>query len=167
MNVGHLRYSYPCNAPCNRSGPTYSDFEPYPRHAGPLPASEDIVHIEGGVTGTTMRFSGPRQARDFIAYWCSTDHLLRNLPLKALEPLNKYVATQPGDTRRVMLAVQERHMASKGLDTISVCPQCRKDSPSLQVLSTGANHQRFGNPQRALRAVQYFCGQLAVAPLPP
>ena len=66
-----------------------------------MQASENIVHVEGGLTGVTMWFSGPRQAGDFIDSWCSTDH---PLPLKALE----YVATRPDD----MLAVQERHMAS-------------------------------------------------------
>ena len=130
-----------------------------------MPPSEDIVRIEGGLTGITLWFSGPRQAGDFILYWCLADHPLRNRPLKALEPLGQYVATRPDD----MLAVQEWHMASEGLDTLSMCPKCSKNN--LHVLSTGAKHQRFGNQQRAVR---YFCSQcqsiheqVAVAPLPP
>jgi hypothetical protein len=68
-----------------------------------------------------------------------------------------------------MLAVQEWHMASEGLDTLSICPRC--SSKDLHVLSTGARTQCFGNPQRAVR---YFCSQcqtihnqVAAAPLPP
>ncbi len=44
-----------------------------------MPLLENIVHLEGSHTGVTMWFSGPRQAGDFIAYWCSTDHPLRSL----------------------------------------------------------------------------------------
>ena len=47
---------------------------------------------------------------DFIDSWCSTDHPLRSLPLKNLEPPGQYVATRPDD----MLAIQERHMARRG-----------------------------------------------------
>ncbi len=66
-------------------------------HIRDMPPSEDIVRIEGGLTGPTLWFSGPHQAGDFILYWCSADHPLRNLPLKALEPLGQYVATRPDD----------------------------------------------------------------------
>ena len=55
-------------------------------HIRDMQASEDIVHIEGGHTGVSMWFSGPRQAGDFIAYGCAADHPLHNLPLTALEP---------------------------------------------------------------------------------
>ena len=85
-----------------------------------MPLSENIVHLEGSHTGVTMWFSGPRQAGDFIAYWCSTDHPLRSLSLKALQPPGQYVAIRPDD----ILAVQEWHMASEGLDTLSICSQC-------------------------------------------
>ena len=141
--MGNLRYSYPWSA----SAP--DQHVVILNRIRVMPASEDIVHIEGGPTGVTMWFSGPRQAGDFIHHWCSTDHPLRSLPLKAFEPPGKYVATRPDD----MLAVQEWHMASEGLDTNSMCPRCSNNS--LHV-STGAKFQRYGNPHRAVR---YFCGQ--------
>ena len=66
-----------------------------------MPASEDIVHIEGAPSGVTLLFSGQRQG-DFITYLCSADHPLRHLPLTALEPPNKYVATRPVATRQMI-----------------------------------------------------------------
>lgn len=55
------------------------------------------------------------------------------------------------------------------MDTYSVCPQCH--APGLQVLSTSAEWQTFGNRHRAVR---FFCGRCqtihdepALAPMPP
>ena len=67
------------------------------------------------------------------------------------------------------MAVQEWYTASEGMDSYSICPQCREQG--LCVLSTTGTQQRFGSPTRAIR---FFCGLCQsihddpdVAPLPP
>ncbi len=82
-----------------------------------------------------------------------------------LQPRSQYVALRPDD----ILAVQEWHMASEGMDTYSVCPACR--AKDLKVLSVTTDYQQFGN---WTRAVKIFCeqcqslhDQVAVAPMPP
>jgi ribonuclease HI len=127
--------------------------------------TNEIVCVEGKMDSVTFWFSGPRQAGDFIAHWCSHAHSLRHLRLKVLQPLSHYIAIRPDD----MLSVQEWHMASEGLDTYSNCPNC--SGTDLHVLSTSATAQRFGNPNRTIR---FFCGQcqtlhtqLSASPLPP
>ncbi len=83
--------------------------------------AEDILHLEGGNTGLTLWFSGPWQVGKFVASWCSGPHPLGAIPLRLLQPRSQYIAIRPDD----ILAVQESHMASEGLDTFSVCPTCR------------------------------------------
>ena len=60
-------------------------------------------------------------------------------------------------------------MASEGMDTYSVCPNCRETG--LHVLSTSATQQRFGNPTRAVKFFcehcQSICHEPAMAPMPP
>jgi hypothetical protein len=82
-----------------------------------------------------------------------------------LHPQSQYVAVRPDD----ILAVQEWHMASEGMNTYSVCPVCR--AKDLKVLRVTTDHQQFGN---RTRVVKFFCEQcqslyneFAVAPMPP
>jgi hypothetical protein len=116
------------------------------------PVMEEIVCVEDKVDSIMFWFSGPRQAGDFVAHWCSHAHSLCHLLLKVLQPLSQYIAILQDD----MLSVQDwhnaRHMASQGLDTYSICPNC--SGTDLHVLSTSA--QRFGNPNRTIR---FFCSQ--------
>jgi hypothetical protein len=51
------------------------------------------------------------QGRDRQVEWCARDNALRRAKIHALSPPAHYVATDPDD----MLAVQEWHMAAKGL----------------------------------------------------
>jgi hypothetical protein len=37
-------------------------------HIRDMPPSEDVVRIEGGLTGFTLWFCGPHQAGEFILY---------------------------------------------------------------------------------------------------
>ena len=142
-----------------------SAYEPTLKILRRWPVADEIVCVEGNGDSITFWFSGPRQAGDFVAYWCLHAHSLRHLPLKVLQPQSQYIAIRPDD----MLSVQEWHMASEGLDTYSICPNC--SGTDLHVLSTSATAQLFGNPNRTIR---FFCGQcqtlhtqLSVAPLPP
>lgn len=68
-----------------------------------------------------------------------------------------------------MLSVQEWHMASEGMDTYSICPNCQ--AKGLHVISTSATQQKFGNPARAVRffceQCQSTCTEPAMAPMPP
>jgi len=74
------------------------------------------------------------------------------------------VAVRPDD----IIAVQESHMASEGMDSYSVCPGCNQGG--MHVLSTSATDQRF---QYSARTIKFFCSQcqsvhdqLALAPMP-
>jgi hypothetical protein len=111
-------------------------------HLGTMETANDIVHLEGGSTGLTLWFSGPRQAGTFVADCCSGARPLGATPLRMLQPRSQYVALRPDD----ILAVQEWHMASEGMDTYSVCPACR--AKDLQVLSVTSTHQQYGNRAR-------------------
>ena len=129
------------------------------------PDAENMVHLAGNKRGLSIWFSGPRQAGDFIVHWSSGTFPGGNVPICPLQPPGQYVAIRPDD----MLSVQECYMASEGMDTYSVCPDCRKKG--LHVLSTSATHQAYGNPTRAIR---FFCEQCqmvydapALGPMPP
>ncbi len=87
-------------------------------HLGTMETANDVVHLEGRSTGLTLWFSGPRQAGTFVADCCSGARPLGTTPLRMLQPRSQYVALRPDD----ILAVQEWHMASEGMDTYSVCP---------------------------------------------
>ena len=86
---------------------------------GAMETANDVVHLEGRstVTGLTLWFSGPRQAGTFVADCCSGARPLGTTTLRMLQPRSQYVALRPDD----ILAVQEWHMASEGMDTYSVC----------------------------------------------
>jgi hypothetical protein len=88
-----------------------------------------------------------------------------NIPIHPIQPPGQYIAIRPDD----MLSVQESHMASKGMDTYSVCPACR--IKGLHVLNTSAVLQKFGNSYRAIRffceQCQTVCDEPALGPLPP
>jgi hypothetical protein len=73
------------------------------KNLGNTPAAEDIVYMEGRHTGLTLWFSGPRQARSFVAHSCSGEHPLRDIQLEVLLPKGQCVARRPDD----ILAVQE------------------------------------------------------------
>ena len=108
---------------------------------------ETANDIEGRSTGLTLWFSGPRQVGTFVAECCSGARPLGTSPLRMLQPRSQYVALRPDD----ILAVQEWHMASEGMDTYSVCPTCR--AKDLQVLSVTSTHQQYGNRTRAKNAL--------------
>jgi hypothetical protein len=130
-----------------------------------LPVAEHIVHLEGDEQGFSAWFSGPHQAGDFIAYWNSVVYPEEGTPIYPLQAPGTYVAIRPDD----MLSVQEWHMASEGMDTYSVCPNCQ--GKDLHVISTSATRQSLGNPTRAVRffcdKCQSICDEPAMAPLPP
>jgi hypothetical protein len=115
-----------------------------------LQAVEHIVHLEGDEGGLTAWFSAPRQAGDFIAYWGSAVYPEEGTPIRPLQPPGKYIAIRSDD----MLSAQEWHMASEGMDTYSVCSNCREKG--LHVLSTSVTQQRLNNPGPT-RAVRFFC----------
>ena len=74
---------------------------------------EDIAHLSGCSHGLTLWFTGPRKAGDFISRWCAnagSDGYISILPLK---PPGQYVAIRPDG----ILAVQEWHTASEGMDS--------------------------------------------------
>ena len=71
----------------------------------------------GQLSELQLWFRGPRQTGDFLVQWCERIHDLRGVKLLPLFPPAHHVATDPDD----MLAIQEWHMASEGLDTESGC----------------------------------------------
>jgi len=115
-----------------------------------VPGAAYITHIHGSGQGLTLWFSGPRQAGDFIAQWCDTAGRGRNASLQSLHPPGQYVAILPDD----ILAVQEWHMASEGMDTYSICPGCK--SCGLHVLTTSGIRQ---SSHLSNRSIWFFCSQ--------
>ena len=109
---------------------------------------DDIAHLSGCSQGLTLWFTGPRKAGDFISRWCANAGSEGYISILPLKPPGQYVAIRPDD----ILAVQEWHTASEGMDSYSICPQCRESG--LYVLTTTGSAQRFGN---SMRAVRYFC----------
>ncbi len=116
-------------------------------------------------------FKGLLHAGDFLgeilAQWCVSKNDLNIAKIRTLSPPPHYIAVDPDD----MLAIQDHewHMANEGLDTESICPRCR--STGIQPITTTADHQPCGNPQRAVRL---FCAkylsvhdEVAHKPLPP
>ncbi len=111
-------------------------------------AVRDEGRSPGQLSELQLWFRGPRQSRDFLVQWCTRIHDLRGVRLCPLFPPDHYVATDPDD----MLAIQEWHMTSEGLDTESGCPRCR--SGTIQPITVTAENEACGNPSRAVR---YFC----------
>ena len=127
--------------------------------------ADTIVHLSGDEQGVSLWFSGPRQASDFVVRWISIADPITSAPIRPLKPPGQYIAIRPDD----MLSVQEWHMANEGMDTYSVCPSCQ--ATGLQVISTTATQQTFGNPTRAVRLFceqcQSVCDKPALPPMPP
>ena len=119
-------------------------------HLGTMQTANDIVHLERRSAGLTVWFSGPRQAGTFVADCCAGAHPFGTTLLRMLQPQSQYAALRSDD----ILAVQEWHMASEGIDTYSVCPTCR--AMELQALSVTSAHHQYGN---RTRAVKFFCEQ--------
>lgn len=119
----------------------------------------------GQLSELQLWFRGPRQAGDFLVQWCEQTHDLVRAKLCPLFPPNHYVATDPDD----MLAIQEWHMASEGLDTESGCPRCR--SGNIQPITVTAENEPCGNPGRAVRYCCFSCNSVhdtvRLNPLPP
>ena len=110
-------------------------------------------------------FRGPRQTGDFLVQWCTRIHDLQGVKLSPLFPPAHHVATDPDD----MLAIQEWHMASEGLDTESGCQRCR--SRNIQPITVTAANAPCGNPGRAVRYCCFSCNSVhdtvRLHPLPP
>jgi hypothetical protein len=130
-----------------------------------IPAADQVVRVAGSPTGLELWFKGPRHAGDFLTQWCVSKNGLSRAKVCTLSPPPHYIAVDPDD----MLAIQEWHMANEGLDTESICPRCRLTG--IQPITTTADHQPCGNPQRAVR---FFCAkclsvhdEVALKPLPP
>ena len=85
--------------------------------------------------------------------------------LQLLAPSEQYVAVVADD----ILAVQELHMASEGMDTESICMTCA--AKTVKTISTSAVAQPKGNPKRAVRFIclecQHVHDKVDLAPLPP
>ena len=103
-------------------------------------AVRDEGHSPGLLSELQLWFRGPRQTGDFLVQWCTRIHALRGVKLCPLFPPDHYVAADPDD----MLAIQEWHMASEGLDTESGCPRCR--SGTIQPITVTAENEPCGNP---------------------
>ena len=115
-----------------------------------LPEAADIIRVEGTNQALAVWFRGPRALGDFLSKWCMADHPFGDITVRTLKPPRTYVAIVPDD----ILAVQELHMASEGMDTESICLTCR--TPGVQPISTSALKQACGNPKRAVR---FFCAK--------
>ena len=130
-----------------------------------LPGASGIVKIEGTGQALVVWFRGPRTLGDFLLRWCTTDHPFKEANVHTLKPGQTYIAIVPDD----ILAVQELHMASEGMDTESICSNCRE--PGVQPISTTALKQVRGNPQRAVRfycsKCCSVCDDVDLAPLSP
>ena len=81
-----------------------------------LPEASGIVKIEGTGQALVVWFRGPRALGDFLLRWCTTDHPFKEANVHTLKPGQTYIAIVPDD----ILAVQELHMASEGMDTESM-----------------------------------------------
>ena len=92
----------------------------------------DTGSSPGQLSELQLWFRGPRQTGDFLVQWCKGTHELRGVKLCPLFPPTHHVATDPDD----MLAIQEWHMASEGLDTESGCP--RYQSENIQPVTVTA-----------------------------
>jgi hypothetical protein len=93
---------------------------------------EDIAHLSGCSHGLTLWFTGPRKAGDFISRRCAKAGSEGCISIPPPKPSGQYVAIRPNG----ILAAQEWHTASEGMDSYSVCPRCCE--PGLSVLSTTA-----------------------------
>jgi len=102
------------------------------------------------VSDTTLQiwFRGPRALGDFLVQWCACASPLKGQSIRTLAPQSTYVAIVPDD----ILAVQELHMASEGMDSGSICAGCAK--PGVTPIVVSARNQAHGNPNRAVR---FFC----------
>jgi len=119
----------------------------------------------GQLSELQLWFRGPRQTGDFLVQWCTRIHDFGGVKLCPLFPPAHHVATDPDD----MLAIQEWHMASEGLDTESGCPKCR--SGNIQPITVTADNEPCGNPGRAVRYFCFNCNSVhdtvRLNPLPP
>jgi hypothetical protein len=133
-----------------------------------LPQSQTVVRILGGPDDLQLWFRGPRSLGDFLHQWCSVGHAWTNLGLQILSSPQQYVAIVPDD----MLAVQELHLAREGMDSESVCFNCKaRDVQPIVTTSTSSSAQLCGNPQRKIRFFCHSCrtvhDKVDLAPLPP
>jgi hypothetical protein len=100
-----------------------------------------------------------------LVQWCKRIHDLGGVKLCPLFPPAHHVPTDPDD----MLAIQEWHMASEGLDTESGCPKCQ--SGNIQPITVTADNEPCGNPGRAVRYFCFNCNSVhdtvRLNPLPP
>ena len=130
-----------------------------------LSSTGDVQRLIGRPSEIQLWFRGPRPLGDFLLQWCTISHRWRHLRLRTLNPPGQYLAILPDD----MLAVQELHLATEGMDSESICPQCRM--PGVRPIVTGAQKQLHGNPGRAVRFLCVKCGSVhddvMVADLPP
>ena len=119
----------------------------------------------GQLSELQLWFRGPRQTGDFLVQWCTRIHDLQGVKLSPLFPPAHHVATDPDD----MLAIQEWHMASEGLDTESGCQRCR--SRNIQPITVTAANEPCGNPGRAVKYCCFSCNSVHdtvwLNPLPP
>ena len=93
-------------------------------------------------------FSGQRIFGDFLVEWCSAENSLRSFTVRTLAPPAPCVAILPDD----IIAVQELHMTREGIDTESICLQCK--SKGMESAVSSALHQLCGNPSYS---VCFFC----------
>ena len=129
-----------------------------------MPEMAAAVSIEGRRESLNIWFRGPRALGDFLIRWCGQAPPFGDVAIRTLAPPTTYVAIVPDD----MLAVQELHLAREGMDSESICCNCR--SPVVQPIVTTASSQKCGNSRRAVR---FFCRQccsvnddVELAPLP-
>ena len=111
-----------------------------------LPEAGAVVKLLGTSYGLQAWFRGPQSLGSFLVSWCGHEHT-QDIAIVMLYPQSTFVAITPDD----MLAVQELHLASEGMDTVSICPTCK--GREIQPISTSEKCQRYGNPNRAIR----FC----------
>jgi len=82
-----------------------------------LPEASGITKIEGTGQALAVWFRGPRALGDFLLKWCTSEHSFKEVKVCTLKPAQTYIAIVPDD----ILAIQELHMASEGMDTESTC----------------------------------------------
>jgi hypothetical protein len=144
---------------------------PHTRHPAVLeylrlmPEMAAAVSIEGRRESLNIWFHGPRALGDFLVRWCAQAPPFGQVAIRTLAPPTTYVAIVPDD----MLAVQELHLAREGMDSESICCNCR--ASVVQPIVTSATSQKCGNPRRAVRFFCHHCcsvnDDVELAPLPP
>ena len=134
-------------------------------HLSTLSAAVGIQRVVGTDSAIQLWFRGPRPLGDFLLQWCCSKHPWSSTRLCTLDLPGQFLAITPDD----MMAVQELHMAAEGMDSESICPNCRM--PGVKPIVTSATAQQHGNPGRIVRFLCTRCtsvhDDVAVADLPP